>query len=195
MKRIKDPVFALIIFIIGFVLVSLSYHFSISEEDKNLINYVSFTGTYASLFGIILAYTQILSVKETAEITKLKVEVSNKRVMKVLSVAELAKAIKLVHEIQNYLLSEKIDPAIIRLKDLKSILIQIRYNKDLEALTKSKAYKESISDISINMNNLNQLVLGTKTGVSTGKIISDLDKIENLLGEFEGHLKFRNNDQ
>ena len=193
MKRIRDPIFAFIIFLIGLFIVSFIFYFLL-ETQKNLINYITFSGTYSSLFGIMLAYTQIISVKETTENTKEKVEESNKRTIKILSVSELSKAIKLVHEIQNYLFADKSESAIIRLKDLKSILIQIKFNTELEKLTKTETYKESLADISINMTNLTQHLIGSKSGINKTKIISDLEIIENHLGEFEGHLKFGNND-
>ena len=180
MKRIRDPIFAFIIFLIGLFIIFFIFYF-LPEAQKNLINYITFSGTYSSLFGIMLAYTQIISVKETTENTKEKVEESNKRTIKILSVSELSKAIKLVHEIQNYLFADKSESAIIRLKDLKSILIQIKFNTELEKLTKTETYKESLADISINMTNLTQHLIGSKSGINKTKIISDLEIIENHL--------------
>jgi hypothetical protein len=151
-------------------------------------------GTYSSVYGIIVAYVQILSVKETTENTEQRVEDANKRVMKMLSISDISKAIKTVHEIQNYLISNKDESSIIRLKDLKSILIQLKYNSEIGELTDSNDFTDSLATISIHMENLNYNLIGTKTGLNKGKIISDLEIIENQLNEFEGLLKFGKHD-
>lgn len=192
MKKLRDPYIAIGLYILGLILMSALFYLKVT--DKNLLNYFSFSGTYTSVFGIIIAYAQIISVRETAEKTEIEVRNSNKKIMNILQVSDLAKAIKLVQEIQNYLYSEKIEIAILRLKDLKSILILIKHNSELEKLSNKKAYRDSLNDVGINLNNLSQLHLGVKKGVSIDKIISDLEIIENLLGEFEGHLKFGNYD-
>lgn len=194
MKRIRDPIFALTIYIIGFLLISGVFYFGLKESERNLINYFSIMGTYSSVYGIIVAYVQILSVKETTENTRQRVEDANKRVMKMLSVSDISKAIKTVHEIQNYLLSNKDESSIIRLKDLKSILIQLKYNSEIGELADSNDFTDSLATISIHMENLNHNLIGSKTGLNKGKIISDLEIIENQLNEFEGLLKFGKHD-
>jgi len=194
MKRIRDPIFALTIYIIGFLLISGVFYFGLEESERTLINYFSIMGTYSSVYGIIVAYVQILSVKETTENTEQRVEDANKRVMKMLSISDISKAIKTVHEIQNYLISNKDESSIIRLKDLKSILIQLKYNSEIGELTDSNDFTDSLATISIHMENLNYNLIGTKTGLNKGKIISDLEIIENQLNEFEGLLKFGKHD-
>ncbi len=194
MKRIRDPIFALFLYVIGLLFLSILFYFIFEKNERVLINYISFSGTYSSIYGIIVAYFQILSVKETAEITKQKVEDANNRVMKLLSISDISKAIKIVQEVQNYLLSNKDESSIIRLKDLKSILIQLKYNSEVNELTKSDNFIDSLNTISIHMENLNHNLIGTKTGLNKAKIISDLEKIENQLNELEGQLKFGKND-
>jgi len=194
MKRIRDPIFALTIYIIGFLLFSGLFYFGLNETERTLINYFSIMGTYSSVYGIVVAYFQILSVKETTENTKKKVEDANNRVMKLLSVSDISKAIKIVHEVQNYLLSNKDESSIIRLKDLKSILIQLKYNTEIGTLANTSDFTDSLATISIHMENLNHNLIGSKSGLNKGKIISDLEIIENQLNEFEGILKFGNYD-
>ncbi|MEC7770838.1 MAG: hypothetical protein VX798_06620 [Bacteroidota bacterium] len=189
MGKLRNPLFAVIFFVIGLIIVSIAYSF-LPIDEKTTVNFITVGGTYSSIFGIIIAYIQILTVKRTTELTKEKVEESNKRIAKTLSVSDLSKAIKLVHEIQNYLVAGKVESAIIRLKDLKSILIYLKYNDDLSKLTSTEIYTESLSNVSINMSNLTKELIGQKKGIDKSKIIEDLETIEDQLGEFEGHLKF-----
>lgn len=193
MKRIRDPINATIFYIAGLLLVSFIFYF-FPEKQKSLMNYISYFGTYTSIFGIMITYTQILSVKEISEDTKLKVENSLQKTFKILTISELSKSIKLVQEIQNYLLNNKLESAIIRLKDLKNTLIQLKHNNNLDEYTKSSLYSTYLTNISINTNNLNQHIIGSKTGVNINKIVSNLEDIENHLGEIEGHLKFNSHE-
>jgi hypothetical protein len=80
------------------------------------------------------------------------------------------------------------------MKDLKHILIQIKHHNNLKTLTDTEEYKESLIDISININNLSEQITGAKPNVNKSRIISDLESIESQLSEFEGLLKFGNND-
>ena len=137
---------------------------------------------------------QILSIRQTAEITQGKVDESIKKIHNTLSISDLSKAIKLVHEIQNYIKYGQKESAILRMKDLKSILIQLKYNDSLKYHTAEKAFGTLLGDLSINLTNLTGEGIGTKTGaVDTNKILSDLEKIETQLSEFEGQLKFGSN--
>jgi len=151
-------------------------------------------GTYSSVYGIFVAYIQILSVKESANVTKQEVEKANKKVIKILSISDLSKAIKIVQEVQTNLVSGREELSIIRLKDLKSILIQLKYNKELKTLTTEETYTDLLSKISIHMTNINNDLIGSKEGYNKGTVISDLEEIENQLNEFEGKLKFENHD-
>ncbi len=193
MKRFRDPVFALIVYGIGLIIISFGYYF-IPNDLKNIVNYISITGTFSSVYGILVAYAQIMSVRETAENTKLKIEKSNKRVMKILSVSDLSKAIKIIPEIQNYLSADKDESALMRLKDLKGILLNLKFIKDIEELTSDEKFVDALNELSIHSANLSKAMMGTKTGLNKSKIISDLDNIENQLNEFEGYLKYGNYD-
>lgn len=193
MKRIRDPINAIIFYFTGLAVISFIF-FLLPENQKSLINYVTYFGTYTSIFGIMITYAQILSVKEISEDTKLKIEDSLQKTYKILTISELSKSIKLVQEIQNYLLNSKLESAVIRLKDLKSTLIQLKHNNNLDEYTKSSVYSTYLTNISVNTTNLNQHIIGSKTGVNINKIVSNLEDIENHLGEIEGYLKFNSHE-
>lgn len=193
MKRIRDPINAFIFFICGLLLTSIIFYI-IPNQEKTILNYITYFGTFTSIFGLIMTYAQILSIKEIAEETKIKVENSLNKTFKILTISELSKSIKLVQEVQTYLSHNKLESAVIRLKDLKSILILLKYNTSIDSFTKTSEYTQYLTNISINVTNLTQHIIGTKIGVNANKIISNLEDIENYLGEIEGHLKFENHE-
>lgn len=185
---------SILYYFIGLIVITILFFSFFEEVEITKINYISIFGTFTSIYGLIVAYLQILSVKKTSELMKNEVEKANKNTIKIISISDLSKAIKLVQEIQQYLLSDKTESAVIRLKDLKSILINLKYNDQLKFFTDKKDYKDSLGNISINITNLNNELLKIKSEISKSKIISDLEKVESQLGEFEGHLKFKKND-
>lgn len=192
MKRLRDPISASIFFLLGITLTSVIYYFS--EDEKSTINYLAYFGTFTTIYGLLITYAQIVGIREQSILTDLKVEESLNRTHKILSISKLSKSIKLVQEIQGYLRHSKLESAVIRLKDLKNILIQLKYNNGIDEFINSDQHKDCLTNISVNTNNINQQLAGTKTGINVRKIISDLEIAENHLVEIEGHLKYKENE-
>jgi len=116
------------------------------------------------------------------------------RINQVLSISEISKASKVIQEIQTSILHEKSELALIRMKDLKQILIQVKYNRDLTEYTSINSYIQHITDLSIDINNVNDLLLGKKTGVNFSKVNQNLESLATVLIEFENKLKFERHD-
>lgn len=180
--------------LIGVTLISYVIYRNLDKELRNVINFLSLFGTGASLYGIWLAFLSIQSIKETTESTNIAIKTSLIRVNQLLSVSDISKAAKIVQEIQTSLLSEKLEVALIRMKDLKHILIQIKYNQNLEEFTSKALYQENIKTISIDINNLSDFLLRKKTGVNFSKINQNLEEFSTVLVDFENKLKFLDND-
>lgn len=66
MNLSSNQIKATFVFIIGSIIISLIY-FNLKSELKNIVNFFTLYGTFASLFGLWLAYLQIQSIKETSE--------------------------------------------------------------------------------------------------------------------------------
>jgi hypothetical protein len=174
----------------GLLLMILFFGF-LDNKDRTLLNFFGIIGTFLSVYGIWIAYEQIKSTKATTEQTNRAVVNSLSRIIQLFSVADLSRAIKIIHEIQNFILSEKYELALLRMKDLKATLIQVKYNKELLSLTNIEIYNKAITDLSIDTNNINDLLLGKKK-VNFSKVNENLNQIETILGEFENKLKFEN---
>lgn len=193
MKLTNNQWYALITFIISLVITYIIYY-NLEEEQKNIINLFSIFGTSASLYGLYLAYNQIQGIKETTELTKNAVDKSVVRINQVLSVSEISKASKIIQEIQVSITHNKSELALLRMKDLKQILIQVKYNSELLHFTQNDSYNQNITDLSIDINNVSDLVIEKKKGVNFSKVNQNLEVISTLLSEFENKLKFGNHD-
>lgn len=180
-------------FVLGTGIISLLYY-NLNPELKNIVNFFTLYGTFASLFGLWLAYLQIKSIKETGEQTNIAVGKSLVRINQVLSVSELSKASKIVQEIQSSILHNKHELALIRMKDLKQILIQVKYNADLTEFTNNGTYNQHLIDLGINISNTNDFILLNKKGVNFSKVNQNLENLSTVLNEFENKLKFKKHD-
>ena len=161
MKLTDSQKKTIIYFIIGTILIAFLFSY-LAKNDRTIVNFFTLFGTFTSIFGLWIAYIQIISLKITNEKTKLAVENSLNKINQMLSVSELSKAIKIIQEIQTSNINGKHEVSLIRMKDLKSILIQIKYNSELNIYTETGVYNQNITDISIDINNLNDLLIGKK---------------------------------
>jgi hypothetical protein len=179
----------LVIFAIGFLIIVIFYY-NLSSVHKNIINFISLFGTFLSLFGIIFAFLQLESLKQINKNTQTQVNLSIEKINDILSISELSKSIKVIQEIQNYLHNQKSELSLVRLKDLKQILIQIKHNNNLTEFTNQEDYEKFIVNLSIDINNISDSILKPSRSVNFSKINSNLEELSTRLSEFENKLKF-----
>ncbi len=190
MIRNTERTLAIIVFVTGTLIVSIVFYLMPSSE-KTVVNAFTLFGTFLSLFGLAIAYLQIHSINTTSKQTKMAVERSLLRINQVLSVSELSKANKTIQEIQGFIITEKHEIALMRMRDLKSILIQVKYNNDLTEYTDNGLYNQNITDLGTDINSLHDLILGHKKGVNFSKMNQNLENIATTLTEFENKLKYK----
>lgn len=189
MKLTDSQKKTILYFVLGTIIIIILF-FYLDKCDRTIVNFFTLFGTFASIFGLWIAYIQIISLKLTNEKTKTAVENSLNKINQMLSVSELSKAIKIIQEIQTSNINGKHEVSLIRMKDLKSILIQIKYNSELNIYTETSIYNQNITDISIDINNLNDLLIGKKKGLNFSKLNSNLEELSTTITEFENKLKF-----
>jgi hypothetical protein len=184
---------AILIFIVGTSLMAIIFYF-LPDKDRTAVNAFTVFGTFLSLFGLGFAYLQIQSINTTSEQTKVAVDKSLLRINQILSVSELSKANKTIQEIQSFNIQGKHEISLMRMRDLKSILIQVKYNDDLEEYTNDNIYNQNITDLGSDINNLHDLLIGNKKGVNFSRINQNLESLSTTLAEFENKLKYKGND-
>ena len=190
MELSKYKNWVILIFIIGTLIISVVF-FLISDSEQTVVNAFTLFGTFFSLFGLVIAYIQIHSINKTSKYTKFAVEKSLLRINQVLSVSELSKANKVIQEIQYYLIQQKHEIALLRMKDLKSILIQVKYNNDLTEYANDRVYNRNITDIGSDISNLNDLIIGVKKELNFSRLNQNLENLATILTEFENKLKYK----
>jgi len=189
MKLSKVQIYTILIFIIGFLGLYIYYN-SLDKTFKNSLNLISIFGSYLSLFGIIMSFYQIYDLKAINDKTQKEVNLSLIKINNILSVSELSKSLKIVDEIQNSLRVNKNELALIRMKDLKYILIQVKHNKDLEKYTNNEEYSNLLVDLSIDISNLSDNIFKPQKTINITKVNSNLENISTKFSELENKLKF-----
>jgi len=174
--------------IIVFVLCIITYFF---RDKLNIITYISIIGSYASLFGIWISYEQIKSVKDISKITQQSIEKNLSEVNLYLSYSDISKTIKIIYEIENYILISKLEPALIRMRDLKLALIQISQNSRLiKEDDKKKLLTTHITNLGIDIANVYSHI--KDQGELDPKVINqNLENATTYLAELESKLKFQ----
>lgn len=163
-------------------------------KDRTVVNGFTLFGTFFSLVGLWLAYSQIKNLSSRSQEIQSAVEESFQRVNQILSVSDLSKAYKIIHETQQYLQTEKYELALLRMKDLKGILIQFKFNKELMMYTDDKIYNTNITDLGSDLNNLTEMLYGKKSGLNFSKMNQNLENLATTITEFENKLKYTGHD-
>ena len=162
--------------------------------EKSLVSYVSIIGTFLTLFGIIVAYLQILSLKHAAKATKKAVTNSIKKINQISLISDLSKSAASVEEIQSHIRAEDYKSALLRYTDIKSTLIKAKHNIDLKNSHQS-TIKKVISTSTLDIESLNTLIDNSDSDlVETTQLIGNLHTIESMLMDFENELKNKEYD-
>lgn len=180
------------IFISG-VAIELIFQYILDKKDQTSINFISLCGTFVSLIGLFITYIQVISLKQATEKTKLEIDNTLNRVNQILSISDLSKANKIIQEIQTSNLQNKLELSLMRMKDLKHMLIQIKgnHNDALDKFIDPNTYTQHLTDLGIDITNISTFMSNTKKEPNISKINSNLEELSTLLSEFESKLKSR----
>jgi hypothetical protein len=183
------------IFMLGLLLVGLLYFVFFDQKDQNMINGITVLGTYLSLLGIVISYFQIKSVKDINEKTKTAIKESLQRLNQLVVVADLSKAIKIIEEIQQFIQQKNYAIVLIRMKDLKSILIQAKHNEEANKLIEYESFCINLNELIVDIKNMHEFTTGyKKTSLNFSKIANHLEDLSTTLTAFEHKLKNIKND-
>ncbi len=165
----------------------------VSALKWDIGNYVSIIGSVASLFGIWVAYLQIRSVREITKETQSAVNNKLADLNNHLTMVDMSRIHSIGKDIQTFLLYSKHEVALIRMRDFKAELIQLRQNEHLFNGDQINRLSLSIKDIGIDIVNLNTNYK-KKEQLSTDTINEHIEDALTILTEIEGQLKYKKYD-
>jgi predicted nucleotidyltransferase len=186
--RIDKKYIIAILFIVCFLII---YFYLFNKWDRSILNFITLLGTFASLFGLIIALLQIKSIKKISEQTKQEVEKSLEHLNLLLSLSDLAKSNLMIREIMSHVKSGKYELAHIRMSDLKNILIEIQNKENLKDYIGIKKYSQYVIDLTIDMKNVYYFLINNKNEVEFNKISDNLEDLSTIIIDLENRIKSR----
>jgi hypothetical protein len=141
------------------------------------MDWFNVSGTFASLTGLVIVFFQIKQVKNVAQATKEASEKTRARITELIFVMEIPKAQRLVVEIQNYNRQKKFEISLLRMQDLRYHLLQIKNNVNFSEFIKLQDYVDFVTDISIEINNVEKVIEKAPKTFNMVRMNSTLDRI------------------
>ncbi|MEO9660585.1 hypothetical protein [Maribacter dokdonensis] len=177
---------------LGLSLVSIFIFIFFKNENKTYLDFISIWGSFASLSAFVFLFFQIKSQKVLTEESNNTIKETKDLLIKLFSISDISKGTKIVEQAQTFLRLSKFESALLRLKDLKEILIYIKHYNTKENLINLDEYADHVSNISIDLLNINDKIIGKKSTINVSKIISNLEEVSTFISDFE--LKIKDND-
>ncbi|TDG36886.1 hypothetical protein EZJ43_06295 [Pedobacter changchengzhani] len=177
---------------LGSVILFTILLFFTPVNDRTFINVLSIIGFLLSLLGILIAYFQILSIKTISDETNKKIGQSIELNNKIFTLSDLSRKAAMVDEIMGYLRDNKIDMCILRMKDLKIIINNLRNQEKYHALVSRKQFKGVFDNFNLDLYNFQTAHLGSSINKAT--VIKHLEDLSTLFLSVEIKLKTHNYD-
>lgn len=186
MSKVKTNTTIISIFGIVAIAIVISYF---KETDRTLPNYATVIGTIFSIIGLAIAYVNIVALKDASEEVSKNVKSALKKVQQINSVSDISKAIKTIHEVQQFIRDSKIELAHLRMLDVKFMLLRFSSLEQLHSMVSEQNYIDLVINFGIDLNSLNGFIMMPKRKVDFAKINNNLEGLSTHLSEFENKLK------
>jgi hypothetical protein len=186
----KEQKISIIIFVILSALASFVFYLY-KRTDDSVFDFLSVWGSFASLFAFVFLYFAARTQLQLTRDIDSKLLATEQLLTKLFSIADISKGPKIAEQAQIFLRSEKYESALLRVKDLKEVLIQINHYNETYSRVNIENYLTHISNIGIDLSNINDQIIGKKNNINRTKIIKNLEEVSSFISDFE--LKIKNN--
>ncbi len=160
------------------------------NQGDTPLGVLSAAGSVASLVALAAAIVQLVSIKRLSQATHQAIQDTRRKMTHSLTIIELAKAIKIIEQVQAYITSSNYELARLRLQDLHNMLIQFRQSGDVSEAVDRHKYDTLLTDLSIDMLNLYQPKSDLKA-VKSRLVNEHLMAAAGLLSDIESRLRFK----
>jgi hypothetical protein len=158
------------------------------RQSRNPTEILAAVGSVASLFGLVIAIVQILAVKKVTDATHTAVKETKVQLIGRISLADVAKATRVVEQIQTQLVNKKFELAHLRLQDLRAMLMQFQAGHLLKDSATGQ-YDELLKTVGIHSENLYAAIYKNKT-IDITVINHTLQGVIDILVTAENDLTF-----
>lgn len=168
--------------------------FNLTAEERTVLNVLGILGFTLSFIGVVIAYFQILSIKNITIETQNKVNASLALNSKILMISDLSRKVAMVDEIQGYLRADKIELCLLRMKDLKSLLNSLSNQKQYSSLVSQREFNNIRNRFMVDLINLQNQSFEKGNELDRAKIHENLEGLSTAFSNVEIALKTSNHD-
>ena len=198
MKKIKKIItenadwLTVVLIIFGLVMTFYILVFGLSTAEKTTINVISVIGTMASLFGLAIAFIQIIALKEISVITQTTISDTKNKLMLGISISDVTEAISLVSEIDSFIGNQKYEIARLKIIDLREKIIQFKSSEEFKLIVKESRIKEIIETLNIQISILYNIVFSEiEVKFNSEDVNSQLQEVATYLTDFRNKIKYQ----
>lgn len=178
---------------LGVILLFYLIVFQLDPIHRTTLNVLSILGTIASVFGLAIAYIQIIALKEISVVTQQTISDTKNKLMLGISISDVTEAISLVSEIDGFLGMQKYEIARHKIVNLKDKLIQFKSSAEFNVIVHENRIKEIVELLSTHINTLYNVVFGEIEDIKfdSGELNAQLQEIANYLTDFKNKIKYQ----
>lgn len=149
----------------------------LKEIDRTLINILSIIGTIASLVGLGINYIQLREVKNISEANNKVIKETKESINYVLLLSDSGSVSHLIGDVQGYLREDKLELALVKMKDLKKYLISFKHLEKFKKNNSNSKISSNLTNLSTHINNIsdNLSIKATNIKIDISTINRDLE--------------------
>ena len=102
------------------------------STNVTITDYISGVGSIASVYGILIALWQIWQTRTAAQAAEAAAIKKSKEIEKFMSYANISRHIEIANSIPPFLASKQYEAAIIKIDQLKELVVELRESKDVD---------------------------------------------------------------
>lgn len=178
--------------ILGLALTFYILLFKLTTNERTTINIISVIGTMASLFGLAIAFIQIIALKEISVITQTTISDTKNKLMLGISISDVTEALSLVSEIDSFIGNQKYEIARLKIMDLREKLIQFKSSEEFKLIVQEVRIKEIIETLNLQISILYNVVFSEiEVKFNSEDVNSQLQEVATYLIDFKNKVKYQ----
>lgn len=178
---------------LGILITWYTIRYILEEKDRITVNIISICGTAASFFGLAIAFIQIIALKEITELTQSTIKQTKDKLIIGISISDVSDALNVIHEIDNYIGSQKYEIARLKIMDLKSKLIQFSTSEEFKNIVQENHLDRIVEILDIQILNLYQIVYNDEIEIrfNPEDMNKQLQNVSTYLTRFKNQIKYQ----
>lgn len=178
--------------ILGLALTFYILIFKLTTAERTTVNIISVIGTMASLFGLAIAFIQIIALKEISVITQTTISDTKNKLMLGISISDVTEALSLVSEIDSFIGNQKYEIARLKIMDLREKLIQFKSSDEFKLIVQEVRIKEIIETLNLQISILYNVVFSEiELKFNSEDVNSQLQEVATYLTDFKNKIKYQ----